>query len=85
MEETNRDGDAVAAEGFTHLIPHAAGHEIIRQGKKDLTLARALLVAAVTGLLLILLQWPIAAMAFSMVGASEAVTARWSRRSTRSR
>ena len=30
-----RDGDAVAIEGFTHLIPHAAGHEIIRQGKRD--------------------------------------------------
>jgi glutaconate CoA-transferase, subunit A len=35
------DGDAVYAAGFTHLIPFAAGHEIIRQGKKDLTLARA--------------------------------------------
>ncbi|MEZ5841001.1 MAG: CoA transferase subunit A [Hyphomicrobiales bacterium] len=34
------DGDTVALEGFTHLIPHAAGHEIIRQGKKDLTLVR---------------------------------------------
>jgi glutaconate CoA-transferase subunit A len=32
------DGDTVALEGFTHLIPTAAGHEIIRQGKKDLTL-----------------------------------------------
>lgn len=30
----------VAMEGFTHLIPHAAGHEIIRQGRKDLTLVR---------------------------------------------
>jgi MATE family multidrug resistance protein len=40
----------------------------------DSTLARALLVAAVTGLLLILLQWPIAAIAFPLVGASEAVT-----------
>jgi len=30
----------VALEGFTHLIPHAAGHEIIRQGRKDLTLIR---------------------------------------------
>jgi multidrug resistance protein, MATE family len=40
----------------------------------DCTLARALLVAAVTGLLLILLQWPIAAIAFPLVGASEAVT-----------
>lgn len=35
-----RDGDHVALEGFTHLIPHAAGHEIIRQGKRDLTLYR---------------------------------------------
>src|SRR3974377_1479547 len=31
------DGDTVALEGFTHLIPHAAGHEIIRQGRKWLT------------------------------------------------
>jgi glutaconate CoA-transferase subunit A len=36
-----RDGDLVYAAGFTHLIPFAAGHEIIRQGKRDLTLARA--------------------------------------------
>lgn len=36
-----KDGDSVYAAGFTHLIPFAAGHEIIRQGKKDLTLARA--------------------------------------------
>jgi glutaconate CoA-transferase subunit A len=35
-----RDGDTVAMEGFTHLIPHAAGHEVIRQGRKDLTLIR---------------------------------------------
>lgn len=35
------DGDIVYAAGFTHLIPFAAGHEIIRQGKKKLTLARA--------------------------------------------
>jgi len=35
-----RDGDTVALEGFTHLIPHAAGHEIIRQGRKRLTLIR---------------------------------------------
>jgi glutaconate CoA-transferase subunit A len=35
-----RDGDTVAMEGFTHLIPHAAGHEIIRQKRKDLTLIR---------------------------------------------
>jgi glutaconate CoA-transferase, subunit A len=36
-----QDGDLVYAAGFTHLIPFAAGHEIIRQGKKDLILARA--------------------------------------------
>ena len=36
-----KDGDTVYAAGFTHLIPFAAGHEIIRQGRKDLTLARA--------------------------------------------
>jgi len=35
------DGDLVYAAGFTHLIPFAAGHEIIRQGRRDLTLARA--------------------------------------------
>ena len=35
-----RDGDTVAIEGFTHLICFAAGHEIIRQGRRDLTLAR---------------------------------------------
>ncbi|WP_083607617.1 CoA transferase subunit A [Thalassospira sp. TSL5-1] len=35
-----QDGDTVAMEGFTHLIPHAAGHEIIRQKKRDLTLIR---------------------------------------------
>jgi glutaconate CoA-transferase subunit A len=35
------DGDCVYAAGFTHLIPFAAGHEIIRQGKADLVLARA--------------------------------------------
>src|SRR5262245_32799620 len=35
-----RDSDTVALEGFTHLIPHAAGHEIIRQGRKRLTLIR---------------------------------------------
>src|SRR6184192_2794236 len=34
------DGDTVAMEGFTHLIPFAAGHEIIRQGRRDLTLVR---------------------------------------------
>src|SRR5512139_3720626 len=36
-----RDGDTIYAAGFTHLIPFAAGHEIIRQGRKNLTLARA--------------------------------------------
>jgi glutaconate CoA-transferase subunit A len=35
-----RDGDTVVIEGFTHLICFAAGHEIIRQRRKDLTLAR---------------------------------------------
>lgn len=35
-----RDGDVVALEGFTHLIPYAAGHEIIRQGRRELTLVR---------------------------------------------
>ncbi|MBI5839439.1 MAG: CoA transferase subunit A [Chloroflexi bacterium] len=35
------DGDAVYAAGFTHLIPFAAGHEIIRLKKRDLVLARA--------------------------------------------
>ncbi|MSO69855.1 MAG: CoA transferase subunit A [Alphaproteobacteria bacterium] len=34
------DGDRVACEGFTHLIPFAAGHEIIRQKKRDLALVR---------------------------------------------
>lgn len=36
-----KDGDVIYAAGFTHLIPFAAGHEIIRQGVRDLTLARA--------------------------------------------
>jgi glutaconate CoA-transferase subunit A len=36
-----RDGDTIYAAGFTHLIPFAAGHEIIRQGRRELTLARA--------------------------------------------
>jgi glutaconate CoA-transferase, subunit A len=35
------DGDCVYLAGFTHLIPFAAGHEIIRQGRRDLILARA--------------------------------------------
>src|SRR5260221_2403447 len=34
------DGDTVAMEGFTHLIPFAAAHEIMRQGKRELTLIR---------------------------------------------
>jgi glutaconate CoA-transferase subunit A len=34
------DGDCIALEGFTHLIPFAAGHELIRQGRKDLHLVR---------------------------------------------
>jgi glutaconate CoA-transferase, subunit A len=34
------DGDTIALEGFTHLIPHAAAQEIIRQGRRDLTLVR---------------------------------------------
>ena len=34
------DGDEVAMEGFTHLIPFAAGHEVIRQRRRDLTLVR---------------------------------------------
>jgi glutaconate CoA-transferase, subunit A len=40
VESIVRDGQHVALEGFTHLIPHAAGHEIIRQQKRDLTLYR---------------------------------------------
>ncbi len=35
-----RDGDVVALEGFTHLIPNAAGQELVRQGRRDLTLVR---------------------------------------------
>ena len=35
-----KDGDSVAMEGFTHLIPNAAAHEVIRQKKRDLTLIR---------------------------------------------
>ncbi len=34
------DGDTLAMEGFTHLIPHEAGHEVIRQRRRDLTLVR---------------------------------------------
>ncbi|GAA3248106.1 CoA transferase subunit A [Pseudonocardia petroleophila] len=40
VSELVHDGDVVALEGFTHLIPFAAGHEIIRQGRRDLTLVR---------------------------------------------
>jgi glutaconate CoA-transferase subunit A len=40
IDELVRDGDTVALEGFTHLIPHAAGHELIRRGRRDLTLIR---------------------------------------------
>jgi glutaconate CoA-transferase subunit A len=40
VAELVHDGDTVALEGFTHLIPVAAGHEIIRQGRRDLTLVR---------------------------------------------
>ena len=40
IEELVYDGATVALEGFTHLIPFAAGHEIIRQGRRDLTLVR---------------------------------------------
>lgn len=35
------DGDQVYLAGFTHLIPFAAGHEMIRQGLRDLDLVRA--------------------------------------------
>ena len=40
VAELVHDGDSVALEGFTHLIPYAAGHEILRQGRRDLTLVR---------------------------------------------
>src|ERR671922_1165276 len=40
VAEHVRDGMTVALEGFTHLIPFAAGHELIRQGKRELTLVR---------------------------------------------
>ena len=40
VAEFVHDGDTVAIEGFTHLICFAAGHEIIRQERRDLTLAR---------------------------------------------
>ena len=40
IAEHVRDGDTVVIEGFTHLISFAAGHEIIRQGRRDLVLCR---------------------------------------------
>jgi glutaconate CoA-transferase, subunit A len=40
VSELVHDGDSVALEGFTHLIPFAAGHEVIRQRRRDLTLIR---------------------------------------------
>src|ERR687891_1944658 len=40
VAELVRDGDSVALEGFTHLIPFAAGHEVLRQGRRDLELIR---------------------------------------------
>ena len=40
VEQHVRDGQSVAMEGFTHLIPYAAGHEVIRQGRRDLTIIR---------------------------------------------
>ncbi len=40
IKDAVHDGDTVALEGFTHLIPFAAGHEIIRQGLHNLTLVR---------------------------------------------
>jgi glutaconate CoA-transferase subunit A len=40
VRELVHDGDTVALEGFSHLIPNAAGHELIRQGLRDLTLVR---------------------------------------------
>jgi glutaconate CoA-transferase subunit A len=40
VAEHVHDGDEVALEGFTHLVPFAAGHEIVRQGRRDLALVR---------------------------------------------
>ena len=40
IENAVHDGDTVAMEGFTHLIPFAAAHEVIRQRRRDLTLVR---------------------------------------------
>lgn len=41
IQQFVHDGDTLFCAGFTHLIPFAAGHEIIRQGRRNLTLARA--------------------------------------------
>jgi glutaconate CoA-transferase subunit A len=40
VAELVHDGETVALEGFTHLIPHAAGHEVVRQRRRELTLVR---------------------------------------------
>src|ERR1700675_1772547 len=40
IAELVHDGDSVALEGFTHLIPFAAGHELLRQGRRELELIR---------------------------------------------
>ena len=40
VAELVRDGDELALEGFTHLVPFAAAHEIIRQGREELALVR---------------------------------------------
>lgn len=40
IRDVVHDGDVLAMEGFTHLIPFAAGHEVMRQKKRDLTLVR---------------------------------------------
>src|ERR1700744_5039933 len=40
VAELVHDGDSLAIEGFTHLIPFAAGHEVLRQGRRDLVLIR---------------------------------------------
>ena len=40
VHDVVRDGDVLAMEGFTHLIPFAAGHEVMRQRKRNLTLVR---------------------------------------------
>jgi glutaconate CoA-transferase subunit A len=40
VEDCVRDGDTVAMEGFTHLIPYAAGHEVIRQQRRRLSLIK---------------------------------------------